>query len=57
MKNVVMDRGAEIFLGWRQHFGAKIQLGTTHRVHKLLSAIRKFVVITKKTYYYLLQWQ
>ena len=47
--------GAEIFLGWRQHFGAKIQLGTTHQVHKLLSAIRKFVIIIIKTYYYLLQ--
>ena len=25
-------RGVEIFLGWRQHFGAKIQCGTAHIV-------------------------
>ena len=45
--------GAEIFTGWRRQFGAKIPLGTAHKVHKLLLAI--FVI--KKTYYYLLQRQ
>ena len=29
-------------------------IGTTHRVHKLLSAICKLVVIIKKTYYHLI---
>ena len=29
-------------------------LGIAHRVHKLLTAIRRFVAITKKTYYDLL---
>ena len=34
----------KFFLGWRQHFGAKIQLGTAYIVQKRLSAIRKVVV-------------
>ena len=35
-------RGAKFFLGWRQHFGAKIQLGTTYnKSSQRLSVIYK----------------
>ena len=37
MTNIIIARGVEFLLNWRQQFGAKIQLGTAHIIHKLLS--------------------